>query len=394
MPLLHVQPFKALYIAAELIHILFLWMPLWIITSIPKTKRPRPSWSAGRTVLVYALRRYFILNSSVGGVSKSPSFLAIEGGKGVNGVWVSPGLDLIQGLIKKQCDDAGIGPVKLPGYWYTRKGEAFEANEASKADKVLYTLHGGGFVAFSAHPSDSLAPIAHGILKESRELKSVFAIEYRLSKWDMKSSTSNPFPTALVDAITGYNYLVNEVGYTPSNVIIEGDSAGANLALALMRYLLETNIPSLPPPGGLILVCPWSDLSLSHVKPGSSALPTRNADVLTPTNDGPGTSYYSVRSYVGPTNLAAASTDPYISPASLDMPNPGFKKFPQTLMIAGEAELQLDMMRTLRDRMAEDMGDRLDYYEVPDAVHDFLCLDWFEPERTSTLRKMAEWIKL
>ena len=79
----------------------------------------------------------------VGGVLKSPSFLAIEGGKGVNGVWIAPGLDVIQGRIRKQCDDAGIEPVKLPGYWYTREGEAFNANnKASKADKVLYTLHG------------------------------------------------------------------------------------------------------------------------------------------------------------------------------------------------------------------------------------------------------------
>lgn len=209
----------------------------------------------------------------------------------------------------------------------------------------------------------------------------------------MKHHTTHPFPTALVDAIAGYNYLINDMGYVPENIIFEGDSAGANLALALTRYLLENKIPNLPPPGGLILVCPWSDLSLSHIKPGSSALPETNADVLTPTKYGPGTSYYSIRSYVGPDNLSATQTDAYISPSSLDIPKPSFKNFPRTLMITGGAELQLDMMRTLRERMVEDMGHLLDYYEVPDAIHDFLCLDWFEPERTTTLRKIAEWIE-
>ncbi|KAF8903472.1 alpha/beta-hydrolase [Gymnopilus junonius] len=393
MSLLHRQPFKALYILAELTNIVLLHVPFWIIASIPKSSRPRPSWSITRSVLVYGLRRYFILNSKVGGILKSPNYLALQGGKEVYGIWVSPAPDLLQGRIREQCEKAGSESIRLPGYWYTRKGETFDRKyKPSGADKVLYTLHGGGFVAFSAHPSDPLAPIAHGIIKESKSLNRVFCVEYRLSKWDLKNHTTHPFPTALVDAITGYNYLVNELGYAPQNIIVEGDSAGANLALALTRYLLENSLPNLSPPGGLILVCPWSDLSLSHVKAGSSALPARNADVLTPTEYGPGTSYYSVRSYVGPDNLSATQTDPYISPASLDIPKPSFKNFPRTLMIAGDGELQLDMMRTLRDRMAEDIGDLLDYYEVPDAVHDFLCLEWFEPERTTTLQKIAEWV--
>ena len=258
--------------------------------------------------------------------------------------------------------------------------------------KLILCHSGGGFVAFSAHPADPLATIAHGIVKECKDLDRIFCIEYRLSKWDMEDHTTHPFPTALVDAIAGYNYLVNDVGYIPENIIIEGDSAGANLALALTRYLLENKLSNLPPPGGLVLVCPWTDLGLSHIKPGSSALPTINADVLTPSKDGPGTSYYSIRSYVGPNNLSAASLDPYISPSSLDIPKPSFKGFPRTLIIAGGAELQFDTMQTLRNRMAEDMGDLLEYYEVPDAIHDFICLEWYEPERTTSLQKIAEWI--
>lgn len=208
----------------------------------------------------------------------------------------------------------------------------------------------------------------------------------------MKTHASHPFPTALVDAIAGYNYLVNDMGYVPENIIIEGDSAGANLALALTRYLVENKFPDLPPPGRLLLICPWSDLSLSHIKPGSSALPAINGDVLAPTEHGPGTAYYSIRSYLGPDNLSTASSDPYISPSSLDLPKPSFKNFPKTLMIVGGAELQFDMMQTLRKRMTEDMGDHLEYYEVPDAIHDFICLEWYEPERTTSLQKIAEWI--
>ncbi|KXN80644.1 Esterase [Leucoagaricus sp. SymC.cos] len=394
MSLLRHQPFKAIYVVAELTTIVFLRVPFWFVISIPKSRRPRPSWSISRCVLVYALRRYFRINFRVGGVLKSPNHLALQKGKGVNGVWVNPAPELIHGHILEQCKKVAVEFVKLPAYWYIRKGETFDAEyKPSKTDKVLYTLHGGGFFAFSAHPADPLATIAHGIVKECEDLNRVFCIEYRLSKWDMKNHTTHPFPTALVDAIAGYNYLVNDMGYAPENIIIEGDSAGANLGLALTRYLLENKLPNLAPPGSLILVCPWADLSLSHVKPGSSALPVVNADVLTPSKYGPGTSYYSIRSYLNPDNLSVASSDPYVSPASLDMSKPSFKNFPRTLMIVGGAELQFDSMKTLRDRMAEDMGDLLEYYEVPDAIHDFICLEWYEPERTASLRKIVEWIR-
>ena len=48
---------------------------------------------------------------------------------------------------------------------------------------------------------------------------------------------------ALIDALAGYNYLVNTVGFHPTRIILEGDSAGGNLALALTRYLLEHRNP-------------------------------------------------------------------------------------------------------------------------------------------------------
>ena len=144
--------------------------------------------------------------------------------------------------------------------------------------KLILCHSGGGFIAFSAHPAGPLATIAHGIVKECKDLDGIFCIEYRLSEWDMEDHTTHLFPTALVDAIAGYNYLVNDVGYIPESIIIEGDSAGANLALALTRYLLENKLSNIPPPGGLVLVCPWTDLGFSHIKPGSSALLTRHGN--------------------------------------------------------------------------------------------------------------------
>lgn len=75
----------------------------------------------------------------------------------------------------------------------------------------------------------------------------------------------NPFPAALIDAVAGYNYLVGNIGFSPDDIIVLGDSSGGNLALALARHLIESRrmvedvtIPL--PPGGLILCSPWVNL--------------------------------------------------------------------------------------------------------------------------------------
>ena len=77
------------------------------------------------------------------GVLKSPNHLTLQQGKGVNGVWVNPTPELVQGYIRDKCEKIGVEFVKLPAYWYTKKGDKFDAKyKPSKTDKVVYTLHG------------------------------------------------------------------------------------------------------------------------------------------------------------------------------------------------------------------------------------------------------------
>lgn len=39
--------------------------------------------------------------------------------------------------------------------------------------------------------------------------------------------------------MSSYKYLTHELGVPANKIVFSGDSAGANLALALMRYLAE-----------------------------------------------------------------------------------------------------------------------------------------------------------
>lgn len=63
------------------------------------------------------------------------------------------------------------------------------------------------------------------------------------------------FPGNLLDALSGYLYLVNELGFEPQNVIAMGDSAGGNTALGLARYLgeLDREKRGVGQVGGLVL---------------------------------------------------------------------------------------------------------------------------------------------
>jgi len=72
-----------------------------------------------------------------------------------------------------------------------------------------------------------------------------------------------------------------------------------------------------------------------------------------------------------------------------------FLDFPLTLIVASGAEQTVDGMRVLHDRLVKDNdGDRISWLEYPDAVHDFLCLTWHEPERSQALRHdIREWVE-
>ena len=314
----------------------------------------------------------------------------------MQGVWVEAANHLITGDLKLWADIANASSVRVPGYWTYKKGTSINvASLPQPSEKVVYFLHGGGYIAFSAHPSDLISAIGRGLLQNVEPVTRVFSLEYRLAV-GKPSEPAHPFPTQLLDALAGYNYLVNVVGFSPDNIIIAGDSAGGNLAHALTMYLTDykdtTDLVIPAPPSAVILLSPWVDLGVTHIN-----LPRGSAKTLIPSDyiDVTGSrTKYSIDAFVGPHGHEIAEINPYISPASLD---PGlhvdFKKFPRTFIVAGGAEVLIDSIRTLRDRMVKDLGEgKVRYFEAPDGCHDYLFLTFYEPERTNTLVEINKWV--
>lgn len=243
----------------------------------------------------------------------------------------------------------------------------------------------------SGWPKGSSAPIYTGILERCSPLgiTRLFSADYRLAVGPPFGS-ANAFPAALIDAVSGYRYLIEDLGFAPADIVLLGDSSGGALAVSFLRYIIAEQI--FPAPAAALLLSPSVDLGYTHDSDGPGSSVRRNASTdFTWTVFQSG---YTRRALVGalPQEAAAGA---WISPASLSITQPEglFKGFPRTLIISGGAEHTVDPMVTLYQRIKKDVGEeRVKYHEYPEASHDFVAFSWCEPERTQALTEIRDWL--
>ncbi len=100
-------------------------------------------------------------------------------------------------------------------------------------DKVVLFFHGGGYVLNSVETHDDTV----SYMAEKLQAR-FFSLEYRLSP-------ENKYPDSLDDALLAYEWL-GKNGYTPDNISVCGDSAGAHLAASLVHKLIADYSDRLP----------------------------------------------------------------------------------------------------------------------------------------------------
>jgi acetyl esterase/lipase len=114
-------------------------------------------------------------------------------------------------------------------------------------ERVLLYIHGGGF-------SFRLPNLyARFTARLARTLGArVLLVDYRLAP-------EHPFPAGVDDCLATYRWLLTQ-GVSPHDIVIAGDSAGANLALVT---LLGAKAQGLPLPACAFVISPPVDLTLS-----------------------------------------------------------------------------------------------------------------------------------
>ncbi|KAK3361830.1 Alpha/Beta hydrolase protein [Lasiosphaeria ovina] len=228
-----------------------------ILLCVPPWTRPTREWSfsqAARTRLVRLLLLCWSLTGSGDRLTLQPGR---EGNR----------FEVMRPRPRKQYKgvlvDAAVQPTDLGATWTPARPPP--ATLVGPDVVVALHLHGGGYAIGSGRDKDT-GYLAKTFLRHLG-CTHVCTPQYRLSS----GGRANRFPAALQDALTAYLCLVRDKGIPARQIILSGDSAGANVVLGLLRYMHEhgegagdgsevLGAAAVPPPGAVALWSPWVDV--------------------------------------------------------------------------------------------------------------------------------------
>jgi monoterpene epsilon-lactone hydrolase len=209
------------------------------------------------------------------------------------------------GSVWPVADDVNLETVDIGG----AEGE-WSIVPGSDGSRVLLFFHGGGYCSGSIVSHRRMVTEA-GRAAGMRTL----AVAYRLAP-------EHPFPAAYDDALMAWRFLRNQ-GILAARIAVGGDSAGAGLAVALIRRLLDAGEEL---PACAWLVSPWIDLTMS----GSALATNATIDPII---------HKEYLDELADAYLPAGMDrkDPRVSPLYADLRN-----FPPMLIQVGSCETLLD----------------------------------------------------
>ena len=249
----------------------------------------------------------------VGEDSQSPALDDLDGWRSMiktANAGVAAMFDMRTADKQSKIDVISVGDV--PVFVVTPEGAA-----DSDDDGIYFDIHGGAFTMGYGDACRAMAKFT----AEQVQMKT-WAVDYR-------TPPDHPYPAALDDCVAAYRRLL-EVE-RPERIVVGGQSAGGNLAAAL---ILRARDEGLPLPAALVLLTPEADLTES----GDSFATLLGIDpVLT------ASLAESIALYAGTHEL----TDPYLSPLFGDFSPP----FPPTLLQAGTRDLFLSNVVRMHRKM-------------------------------------------
>jgi len=239
------------------------------------------------------------------------------------------------------------------------RGEWISPPDGPTSERVVYYLHGGGYISGSAK---SCRPITATLARLAGAR--VFGLDYRLAP-------EHRFPAGLDDALAGYRWLLSQ-GIAPQSIAIVGDSAGGGMTLALALRLRDAGEPL---PASLVCLSPWTDMTSES----DSLFANSERDSMFVAED---IGRYA-RAYLGD----LSSRDPLASPLFANLAG-----LPPLLIQVGREEVLLDDARDLHAKV-QAAGGSTELHIYEDVPHGWHYGAPFLPETRQALREVAEFIR-
>jgi epsilon-lactone hydrolase len=248
--------------------------------------------------------------------------------------------------------DIRIDPLKVDGLdcdWVT--------TPRCREDRVILYLHGGGYAIGS---NVGYREFAGRIAR---------AVGARVCLPNYRLAPEHPFPAAVDDAVTVYEWLLSQ-RIDPRHLAIGGDSAGGGLTLATLLALRDEGRPM---PACAAVFSPWTDLAVSgaSARPGAVDDPLIVADAIEKMAD-----YYAKHD----------KRNPLASPLYGDLTG-----LPPLLIQTGSREALRDDSRRLVDK-ARNAGVDVEYFEGDGLIHVWPLFASTAPETADALERMAKFI--
>ncbi|KAJ5469640.1 hypothetical protein N7539_009258 [Penicillium diatomitis] len=212
----------------------------------PKNRQD-PKWTYRQalvnTILKVCLHKYCTFHKGSSQVSLKPGlersrFVLIDPARS----------DLYNGVAYSQV----TSPEIVGATWYPRRPSRDFVIPHDQ--HIMLHFHGGSYIVGDGRIS-SCGFLAKHMLAHTPS-QYVLSVQYRLT-----GPPNGRFPAQLQDAISAYFYLLDSLHIPASQIILCGDSAGANLALGLLRYITNfDNSTLLPAPKCALLLSPWTNI--------------------------------------------------------------------------------------------------------------------------------------
>lgn len=363
-PLWSHTPFRQFY---QLYRLLFLLvrLPLWVGLSVLPYTRLQRRWSFRQSLMLRIARDIVDTQARIGLTEK----LTLEPGEDAERFQVIEPFpsEFYQGPLLSSA----VAPATIGGVW-------FPAKLATPDGPVVLWIHGGAFVTGNGR-SDTCGYVATNLLQYSR-VAAVFSVQYRLSEY----KRVNPFPAALQDILTAYLYLTQTLRIPPSSVVVAGNSSGANLVVAFIRYV-EQVVPQIGRPLCAVAISPWV-IPLESLKQGYN--PTSQINHSTE-YVAASLHKWGARTYQPPEGFDQ-STSPYVT-----LLGNSFRTSVPIFATFGEREILSPVITDWAEEMRALRGNRLELYCDEEGVHasPFVgdAMGWGENARAIS-RKIGDFI--